>query len=235
MKEMPIDRLLEWAYGYELLKNPSLLAPGTLQSVYGKVLRFGQYGCKPSDGGGDWPWLPDFEGPPHVDALKIDAAVVALQPQRVEWPAAKAELMGDLAEITPDDHSQLRLNSTDLDGLIITCASLRRPPDWGDDRPEPKRVVVGRNSVMVMGGLARDRRSYRTGSYCPLRWEPDPVSIARARIEYAAWHGTLLKLAADLNRQMEAHRALPPAAPGRPWAGERIAERRILASMPVCA
>ena len=67
MKKMAIDLMLQWAYGGELLKNPSLLGEGVGAAIYGAdgfaaITKFGKYGCF-IDGGGEFPWMPDIEGP----------------------------------------------------------------------------------------------------------------------------------------------------------------------------
>ncbi len=232
-KEVPIDKLLQWAYGDELLKNPNLLEPGTLASIYGPMLKFGQYYCRIDQAsGGDWPWMPEIAGPPHVDALKLDAAVAGLKSYEIPWPESKEYIMGALAPMTPDDDSRLKYNAPGVKGMIITCATLKHTPQWGPEIPKPNGITAGRNNVMVVPPKGSGERIYKDGAHCPLIYEPKHAEVARERIEYAAWHGAIRKIADDLADNLTAHRPISPMAAERPWAGEQNRETRILYCIP---
>ncbi|HEY7245313.1 MAG TPA: hypothetical protein VH678_15695 [Xanthobacteraceae bacterium] len=77
---------------------------------------------------------------------------------------------------------------------------------------EPERGPKNKGKVI---GECRGKDYYTSGSHCPLRWEPSGRTIALARLEYWAWRQGLLRLAAEIH--LDAHEALPPAAPAQPW------------------
>lgn len=233
-KEMPIDKLLEWAYCRELLKNPSLLPRGAGEEIYGasawgSIMKFGKFGCF-IDGGIDSKWEPYSEGPPHLDAVRIDAAVQSLGNWSVEWPSSKEYLMDDIASITPDEDwlLQYRADLINVAVLITTAAMLKRAPDWGDDKPLPTRIISGRNNVSVVPPKLKGERLYKNGAYCPIQWEPKPESIAQHRVNYAAWYGALIYLADELKLLLTDFIPLSPTYPELPWEGQKRAEGRIL-------
>jgi hypothetical protein len=68
---------------------------------------------------------------------------------------------------------------------------------------------------------------YRAGAYCPLLFRPRPEALVAERAEYAAWRMGLEILAGELEGKLSAIAVLTPAAPWRPWAGEREAHGRV--------
>jgi len=73
---------------------------------------------------------------------------------------------------------------------------------------------------------------YKRGSYCPLRYDPEPRVVLADRAEYIVWWAALDYLAVDLVGRLETIDPLPPAAAQRPWTGERDAnQRRVLRSL----
>lgn len=227
-KAMPIDLLLQWTYGLELMKNPYLLPAGTLKTVYGSFLKFGRYGCiiDNESSGGEWPWLPEIEGPPHVDALRVDAAVQALEPILIDWESS-TDFLGCYG-LMAQHHLFIYNNEFKVSpkGLVTSYAGMRRSPHWGEDMPQPKKIMNG-SSIMIVGSR-QGRRSYPDGSHCPLTYEPSPSSVARERADYAAWHHAIMQLQNDLVDKLEAHIPTMPLAPACPWEGERARKPRVL-------
>ena len=66
-------------------------------------------------------------------------------------------------------------------------------------------------------GECKGRNWYSTGSYCPLRWEPCPITIAEARADYLAWWRGLDQLARSLAGQLEKFHPLRPGTSEMPW------------------
>lgn len=99
--------------------------------------------------------------------------------------------------------------------LVTMHAVKGTRPDWIEDSPEPKFVPALKGSNAMIVGECKGRNLYTAGAYCPLRWEPSPLSIVSSRAEYAAWHHGLTVLAGTL--QLAKFIALPPKASATPW------------------
>lgn len=76
-------------------------------------------------------------------------------------------------------------------------------------------ALKGPNAMIV--GECRGRNLYSAGAYCPLKYEPSPLSIVSSRAEYVAWHNGLTRLAGNL--ELVKFTALPPRASATPWLG----------------
>lgn len=66
-------------------------------------------------------------------------------------------------------------------------------------------------SPAMRGGI------YKPGSYCPLRYDPEPRVVLMDRAEYLVWWAALDYLAADLNGRLQSIEVLPPVAAQQPW------------------
>jgi len=60
---------------------------------------------------------------------------------------------------------------------------------------------------------------YREGTYCPLKWRPDPARLLQERAEWCAWRAAIDILAGELEGKLTALAVLLPAAPWCPWLG----------------
>lgn len=98
--------------------------------------------------------------------------------------------------------------------LVTMHAIKGTRPDWVEDAPEPTMVISNNGQPMVVG-KAEGRNRYPLGAYCPLRYEPSPVSIIQSRADYAAWHHGLVTLAERLH--LTKWTPLPPKASPTPW------------------
>jgi hypothetical protein len=116
--------------------------------------------------------------------------------------------------------------------LVAMHAVRGTRPDWREESPKPSMVpaLKGPNAMIV--GECRGRNVYSLGSYCPLKYEPTPLSIVSSRAEYIAWHQGLTKLAETL--QLAKFAALPPKASITPWFEEieSVQEHRVMSVMP---
>jgi hypothetical protein len=97
------------------------------------------------------------------------------------------------------------------DRLQHVRASDIAPEDWPES---PVTHIAPVPSRPIRKGL------YRTGTYCPLIYEPDPAGVVAARAEYAAWRVALDILYEALAGRLTSIALIPAAAPWRPWAGE---------------
>ena len=224
-KPVDIEKMLQWCYGYELLKNRYLLPPGVLKTIYGRVERFAELGTYVD---GDQPWLPAALGPPHLDALRLDAAVRSLEGGEIDCVANAEVLAGDLLVLFEATRPQTLVVYDNLDALIITHASMQTRPSWEEDAPVPT-AIKNYNGTRAIIGQRYGGGRYEEGAYCPLVYEPSATAIVRSRATYAIWHSALCDLADQLEPVLSDHHALPPAATAEPWvtgaeAGEVVYE-----------
>jgi len=101
--------------------------------------------------------------------------------------------------------------------LVTQHAHMGTRPDWMPELPRPRHVPAARGSGPAIVGECRGRNWYSTGSYCPLSYEPSPISIAEARADYLAWWRGLDALAQLLAYRLEKFLPLRPAAFEMPW------------------
>src|SRR3990167_4743759 len=147
-KPVDIEKMLQWCYGYELLKNRYLLPPGVLKTIYGRVERFAELGTYVD---GDQPWLPAALGPPHLDALRLDAAVRSLEGGEIDCVANAEVLAGDLLVLFEATRPQTLVVYDNLDALIITHASMQTRPSWEEDAPVPTAIKNYNGTRAIIG------------------------------------------------------------------------------------
>jgi hypothetical protein len=206
-----IEKLLVWAYRDELSKLHSSSAEGIWDlindaSTLGVVATSGEGAAQRYDFG-----LPD------ADAQEIAAAVASLGDLIIDWDASREAIMGDLAPLLLQ-RDVLMVRPLRTAALVTMHAKMNSRPDWHEETPRPYMVpaIKGPHRPAIVGEC-RGANFYSTGSYCPLRWAPSPITIALVRAEYAAWHRGLCTLADTLS--LDRYEALPPAAPAQPWDG----------------
>jgi hypothetical protein len=232
-KSVDIERLLHWAYRDEL---PKTAIEGVWSSGGSPMFRFIGEGTRVDESMRD-PGYPVIAGPPHPDAFVIEDAVNALDDERrpansrhgyrVDWQRARKYLMGDLARLVSKRDKTLQDVRIGRAGLVATHASMGTRPDWGSVHPAPKPVLNANGRPLVVfqteSGVwvERRRKARSTGSrdHCKLVWDPEPRTIAFARIEYAVWIRALAELTIGLREKLEGHIALLPRAPIEPWKG----------------
>lgn len=114
--------------------------------------------------------------------------------------------------------------------LVTMHAIKETRPDWHDDPPEPKMVMALKGPNAQIVGECRGRNLYTLGAYCPLRYEPSPMSIISSRAEYLAWHHGLTHLANTL--VLSKFTPLPPRASPTPWLDPPAEESRVVPVIP---
>lgn len=221
-RQIDIEKLLHWAYRDELSKRATSSAEGLWDHIH----ESGQLGGIRDDGrrGDGGAQRYDF-GTIHQDAIRIEAAVGALEDTVIDWAssfdAIAAELSGLVsvneakASAHPWCRDVLLVNSHRTKVLVTTHAIRGSRPEWYDEPPQPNRILADKGKGPKIVGECKGRNLYTAGSYCPLRWEPSPLSIVMARAEYAAWYAGMSQLAARLD--LVDHIALAPAAAPTPW------------------
>lgn len=101
------------------------------------------------------------------------------------------------------------------DVLVAMHAIKGSRPEWYEEQPKPKRVQAERGVNAKIIGECRGKDLYTVGSYCPLRYDPSPMSVVHSRADYAAWHRGLVVLSETL--VLDKFKPLPPKAPETPW------------------
>ena len=120
--------------------------------------------------------------------------------------------------------------------LVITHAVRRTVPAFEGEQPV-KRLVRAANGKTAwfrmeervcpetgvllarveVDGMNHVTRKRYVDAYQRQEWVDDPALIVEDRALYEIWHAMLAMLSEDLAGMMDAHEALPPARPPRPW------------------
>jgi hypothetical protein len=116
-------------------------------------------------------------------------------------------------------------------GALVTMHAVKGTrPDWIEDSPKPERVPAASGPNAMMVGDCRGRNLYSIGSYCPLKWEPSPLSIVSSRAEYVAWHDGLTRIADTI--LLAKFTPLPPKASRTPWLDDAEPKMEVRPVMP---
>lgn len=208
MKQVEIEKLLHWTYRDELAKRHTSSAEG----LWASVADYGQRGGV--DVGHDAAQRYPHFGLPHPDAERIEVAVSALPKMAIDWKANLPTMAPDLALLL-EQRDVISVGSLNTAALVTMHARMGTRPDWYDEKPRPVMVMALKGPHAMIVGECKGRNLYTAGSYCPLRYEPSPLSILAARAEYIAWHAGLVKLAETL--RLSDHTPTPPKASPLPW------------------
>ena len=260
-KGKEIEKLLQWAYGEELPKEPRRARPGDFIAAWGAIAAFGEtlavvdepniYGVIAD---------PFAETGPHPDALALAAAVADLDDFTLgdfgDWEAA-AGLGLDTAEIEMLTARALwQATVADREGRTVLKKAPRRLieyhaimggcPDWTGEpavkdwqraqNGQPKwfrrvRMAESGYEYEADGWCGRTKRPHRD-AYRKPEWRPDPVPAIVARAEYQVWRAALDVIAAELAGRLAEHEVFFSARPWAPWE-ESGREARILPDLRI--
>lgn len=216
-RRIGVEQLLSWAYRDEL---PKLERP-ELRSVGGSAIStLISYGTIVSGSG-----TPSYQlasSRPDPDALAVDEAVQALAPVGVDWPASRADLLGDYAAMVPEDDPVMMALTIDPRPLIVLHARMGNRPPWGDGETFRAQRVLGRNGKPIVVGVGAGRR-YEAGAHCLVDWSMDWRRLAIDRAEYVVWRESLVELASAL--QLSRWLVGAPDTPALPWVAGAPAPR----------
>jgi hypothetical protein len=245
MKRVPIDLLLQWALNDELPKG---------YLVFQKIVRIIARAAEHERATGqryippelhvrldklDGHYLP---GEPHADALAIAKELCRFERHFSFRKEAVCSIVGHLAHLDPQSIPAACNVRPDVAGLMITCATLKRPPILKLDHPKPRPVFrkgdrrrIDVKFYDVEGNLIPANvthwSSSRPSSFygeprCPLSWEdPTIQTVAKQRAEYAIWWRAVEMLRLQLFDRLRDHEALRPDVPSEPWAVEAATPR----------
>lgn len=245
-KPRDIESLLHWCYRDELTKRFTSSAEG----IWDHIAEYGQNGgIDVGDGAAQrYPHFglphPDAETiekavgaleDAHIDWARDGEPVLGdllaitdvrplharpSQPRQttIGYRDRHRDTIGWRTQAVPAPRDFILVRSLKTAALVTMHARMGNRPDW---REEPPRLVpqLDRNRPKLVGEC-RGRNLYSTGSHCPARWEPSPLTIAESRADYLAWWRGLRLLASTL--VLTEHEVLPPVAPEYPWNCETL-------------
>jgi hypothetical protein len=211
MKQVEIDRLLQWTFCDQISKKQKLSVP----NVWGAYERYMRLGCSINASGrrGD---LGDVNSLPDIDAVVVVGEVQKLNPHMsIVWSESKDALLGDgLTAIAPDE---MLLVFDEVD-LVIEYAQSGISPIWNVGLPKPQPIILANGKPAVSGKrYGKDR--YAEGAACPVRWgSPTIEGFILARARYAVWHSALTRLQQALRGKLKSTVVLSPKLDAAPWA-----------------
>lgn len=217
MREIEIERLVQWAYRDELPKRGigDVANMWTPMREYFELLTIVD----------DEPGFPVIMGMPHPDALTIERAVQGLRSElQLDWAEYRYVLMGDKAILAASiddpfaprstardawraDLQNDRLSTVDRNiadhqatrrvfsevGMVEQSARFGRRPVWDAGPLEGPRRILGRDGRVVLVGESKGSGRYTYGSHCPLQYR-NLEQLVMARAEYLVWRGALDRL-----------------------------------------
>jgi hypothetical protein len=157
-------------------------------------------------------------------ALKVGWGAAGTKALKAWWGDKGAALFHD----RPRD--VLMVGGIRTAALVTMHAIKGSRPDWIAEFPEPKFVPAQRGPNAMIVGECKGRNLYTTGSYCPLAWEPSPMSVVSSRAEYATWHHGLMVLSQTI--ELAKFIVLPPKASPTPWLDGQAQNAPVLSVLP---
>lgn len=225
-RSMEIEALLIWTYS-ELSKRFTSSADGIWDQVgFGRI----------QQGGGGAQRYAAF-GLPHPDATVIEKAVDAIPDCTIDWQAHHAAITGPFDALFMA-HNPILTEVIRPSSLLRYHAIMKSRPAWGREyEPFPSRVQPPRGpaGAAAIIGECRGADKYTAGAYCPLKWSPSVIELARQRANYVGWHDGLGRLVNALRGTLSDFEPLPPTAAPEPWNRTDVAPRvlRDMISRPI--
>ena len=235
---LDVEALLSWAYKHELPKDRGLGGSGGEPCAVSPMFAMGAFGTR-VDYYHREPGFPSAMGPPHPDALLVEAEVERLA-EHAEQEIDMAEIdFGGIASLLPAHGAAnaVRRALRMMPAIVARCAKLEQRPFWfSSTQPYPLRTASGTPAVLrwepqyaktvtgeevehevLVPVEAKAKGEYPFGAYSPLRYDPDPQAMAEERAEYAVWWAAMVAIAAALTGRLTSHIVLAPGAAQRPW------------------
>jgi len=242
-----IEQLVRWTFREELSKRVTSSAEGvwaqlTDWQLLGAAVDLGTRGPQRYDHGVPHrdalviekavAQLPDAVIDWEAEALSVLDELLALVDPRKEnnAPAATPERLRDTTTVGWTARSGRKITlqlgrprqvilvrSLRTSALVTMHGNAGTRPGGHSEMPRPQPVPSDRGPNHKLVGECKGRNWYSTGSYCPLRWEPCPITIAEARADYLAWWRGLDQLARSLAGQLEKFHPLRPGTSEMPW------------------
>ncbi len=254
-KTMTIQQLLTWAFTEELCKAEAQggrLVPimSNPNAIVGEV---GALGTLIDRSPNAWGVIPTWEmdGLPDEDALTVGRAVRALTDTGFDIP----EGWRPFPEWANDEHGLIaaevdrvlceeRAHGTRRTGrhaynLILTCAVLKRGPDWQAERPKVRMVerqgkpvwfmikrqkdCLGRWHEIEVDGYDRKAQRPKRGAYRKYALSHGLRAEVLSRIDWIVWQAALQMLERELAGQLICKQITPMRFDMAPWKREVLA------------
>lgn len=234
MKQVAIDKLLQWAVNDELPKGSHVL------NEVGRIIER----LAAADRGGQTPYrsVPRealngcyLEGNPHPDAVLLGKTIHRMSVcYGLADEASARALLGPLAEIDPKSIIAALSVRPDVGALLLSCAVLKRAPHLRLEHPKARPVYRGgdRRRITILrldadGELVhatvnawreKERGAFAGAPRCPIWWDdPTIETVALQRAEYTIWWRGMTLLAKEVAGKLRDHVALPLAHSPTPW------------------
>ncbi|MBD8556893.1 hypothetical protein IFT84_20500 [Rhizobium sp. CFBP 8762] len=245
MKQIGIQKLLEWAFTYELrMVEPKTSVSG--QSSWGVFMEMAKLGTivdrSPSVFGFALGGVEPRE--PHPDAVLVGNAVRALGMNRFEIPESWNPFpdfddpYGVIAEDVESVISEIRLSGerltgTYMTGLVICAAIMGKGPDWRAEKPELQLVSAngkprwfllkkgrdefGRNYWFEVNGYDKKRKRPMRNAYQKCELVESTRNDVLSRLDWQIWQSALDSLTASLSGRLSTYRLMPFDSVIEPW------------------
>jgi hypothetical protein len=235
---LDIEDVLRWTYRDELPKqrHDRDSGPGPYVSPMFRLCAHGG----PIDNWSREPGMPIALGEAHPDALAVAEAVKALRAEDIDISGFARTYGTNPVGVDVDVIAEAVTSS--IVALVTSRARLGARPVCSSPETTKQTAINGRVEVfykvkreLEINGeryaVERDepipstkKRGgyYPTGAFSKISYDPGRVTVYTDQAAYAAWHAALTLLA-DRLQGLSSVRPSRPAAPARPWLGEKDA------------
>ena len=235
MKQIDIEKLLQWALREELPKGRPVAA-----SQWDVITSFATLGTRVDVSRGSHDGLGFVPGTPHADADTVAAVLRDLPAETRLSEAECCALLGPYASLDPIAVRAVTGAMFNMRALVIRCAILGTRMEWDVGLPQARVLRHTNRHAIVFGvddaGQLILLQPNKAGTYRAANVprahveyvEPSVGQLLEARAEYAVWHRALVLLVAALAGRLIEYVAMAPAARGAPWHGGQVAAPTIL-------
>jgi len=247
LKPMDVEEVLKWACGQELPRKGRPAAAPTLRrldrgrdaELVGRwIWPAGFPAISPMFAHGFVTAGNPRGGPPDQDALLVETAIGAVG-AAMAGRNAPDELALDIG-LGVDIDGAFASALGNVGNLLLAHGRLGNRPSIGAWEPKcsPRLAMNGKPGVWRInrivepgfGGRSVERdveepapalkgRTWPTGAYGALEWDPDPQLVVNDRAEYLVWRLGLDELSRMLSGRLARIAALPTRAAMAPWLG----------------
>lgn len=242
-RHVDIEKLLHWAFQEELPKRSTSSAEGIWDRLaqygslgginpdpgHGAAQRYAHFGLPHPDAekvelaasaldDRQVDWANESGAILGAWAAIADTRPLSARPRRstvIGYNDRHGDRLGWRKEPLAAPRDVIMVRSLRTAALVVMHAKMGTRPDWEEDEPRPGRTKAAKGPHPAIVGECHGRNVYSLGAYCPVTWDPSPISIAQSRADYLAWWRGLKHLAETL--VLDEHEPTIPKAPEMPW------------------